>query len=76
MRSGGYNAYISTFAVFYSEQEVDNSKFVAMTKRFVSVKTYSDISKLKLDVVEHTTDSKTGVEIVELDVSNKKKVER
>lgn len=76
LRSGGYNAYIRSFAVFYSEREVKNSKFTAMTKRFLKIKSFDDIEKSKLDVFCHEEDTKNGVEVVEFDLSNKSKVER
>lgn len=76
LKSGGYNAYVKTFAVFYSESEISNTKFVLMTKRFTKIKTFADIPHLKLDVKWREEDTKNGVEIVELDVSNRKKVER
>ena len=76
LRSGGYNAYVRSFAVFYSESEVRNSKFVAMTKRFLKVKTFADLPNLKLDVLWDEEDTKSGVRVVEFDVSKKSRVER
>ena len=32
LKSGGYNAYVKSFAVFYSEQEIENSKFQSYSK--------------------------------------------
>lgn len=76
IRSGGYNAYVKSFAVFYSDEEIKNSKFNLLTKRFTRVKEFADISKLKLKVknVENFEDS--GIKIVEFDVTKIKNIER
>lgn len=76
LRSGGYNAYIKSFAVFYSEKEVDNLKFTIMTKRFAKLKDFSDISTLKLKVHNKEFDSKSGIKIIEFDLSDHRTIER
>lgn len=76
LRSGGYNAYVQSFAVFYSQWEIENSKFQSMTKRFVKVENSSDIAQLKLKVKHKEEDKKWGIKIVEFDVSKTKSIER
>jgi hypothetical protein len=52
LRSGGYTAYVKSFAVFYSETEVQANKFSVMTKNFMKVEKSGDVySKLKLKVL-------------------------
>ena len=76
LRTGGYNAYIKSFAVFYSEKEVDNLKFNIMTKRFSKLKGSADISILKLKVHNKEVDKKSGIKIIEFDLSDHKTIER
>lgn len=76
LRTGGYNAYIKSFAVFYSEKEVDNLKFTIMTKRFSKIKESSDIPSLKLKVHNKEVDTKNGIKIIEFDLSDHKTIER
>jgi hypothetical protein len=76
LKSGGYNAYIKSFAVFYSETEVENIKFTIMTKRFTKLKASQDISILKLKVLNKEVDKKNGIKIYEFDVSDPKEIER
>ena len=58
LRSGGYNAYVETFAVFYSEYEVDNTKFHNLTRRFVKAEKMSDLMQLKLKIHNKEEDKK------------------
>lgn len=77
LRSGGYNAYVRSFAVFYSEQEIDNTKFHLLTKRFHKIDKLKDISKItKLKIHHQEEESKSGIKIVEFDVSDTKAIER
>ena len=76
LRSGGYNAFVRSFAVFYSEVEVDNAKFHAMTKRFNKVNKYQDLNLLKLKSHNTEEDKKSGIKIVEFDLSKTKAIER
>lgn len=76
LNSGGYNAYIRTFAVFYSESEVDNTKFQVMTRRFHKAKAEADLQCLKLDIHHKEEDKKSGIKIIEFSVASKKKIER
>lgn len=76
IRSGGYNAYIKSFAVFYSDEEVKNTKFNLLTKRFTKVKSYAEISKLRLEIKNEEYFSDSGVKVVEFDVSKLKTIER
>lgn len=76
LRSGGYNAYIQTFAVFYSEQEIDNSKFQALTKRFNKVVKSSDLPLLRLNTFHKEENKDAGIKIYEFDVSKTSSLER
>lgn len=76
LRSGGYNAYVETFAVFYSEYEIDNVKFHALTKKFNKTLQMSDVSQLKLKIHNKEEDKKWGIKIVEFDVSKTKYIDR
>lgn len=76
LRSGGYNAFVRSFAVFYSECEVDNLKFQTMTKRFNKVVKSQDLSLLKLKIKNTEEDKKSGIKIVEFDLSKTKNIER
>lgn len=76
LRSGGYNAYVQTFAVFYSEQEIDNKKFQSLTKRFTKAIKSSDIPLLRLNVLNKEEDKDSGIKIYEFDVSKESNMER
>lgn len=77
LKSGGYNAFIKSFAVFYSEIEIDNFKFQSMTRRFMKVKSMHDlVHYLKLKVKHSEDDKKSGLKIVEFDLDKKKNIER
>lgn len=76
LRSGGYNAYVESFAVFYSEYEIDNVKFHAYTKKFTKVNKVSDLPALKLKVHNKEEDKKWGIKIVEFDVSKTRHIDK
>ena len=77
LKSGGYNAYVQSFAVFYSEAEIDNTKFQLLTKRFMKIDKKGNLtSATKLKVRHEEEDIKSGIKIVEFDVSNTKSIER
>mmetsp|Transcript_10164 Transcript_10164/g.8969 ORF Transcript_10164/g.8969 Transcript_10164/m.8969 type:complete len:114 (+) Transcript_10164:447-788(+) len=76
LRSGGYNAYIQSFAVFYSEQEIDNTKFNNLTKRFNKIEKSSDLPLSKLKILNKEEDKEAGIKIVEFDVSKRENIEK
>jgi hypothetical protein len=76
LKSGGYNAYAQSFAVFYSECEIENDKFNSMTKRFTKALKYPDLNQLRLKIHHKDENKKSGVKVVEFDVSKTKNVER
>mmetsp|Transcript_3353 Transcript_3353/g.3090 ORF Transcript_3353/g.3090 Transcript_3353/m.3090 type:complete len:123 (+) Transcript_3353:83-451(+) len=76
LRSGGYNAYVQTFAVFYSEKEVDNKKFQSLTKRFTKAIKPTDIPLLRLGVFHKEDEKDSGIQIYEFDISNESSIER
>ena len=76
IRSGGYNAYVRNFAVYYSEQEIENSKFQSLTKKFNKIEKESDLLKTQLKVLNKEILKDDGVKIYEFDVSNKAAIEK
>lgn len=76
LKSGGYNAYVKTFAVFYSEQEIENIKFNSLTKRFTKIQTSADLPLLRLNILNKEEDKEAGVKIIEFDISNKSSIEK
>lgn len=76
LKSGGYNAYVQSFAVFYSECEIENSKFQSLTKRFTKIEKSNDLNMLRLKIKNKVEDKKCGVKVIEFDVSRTKNVER
>jgi len=63
-----YNALVKSFAVFTSDVEVPSKRFNKMTQSFKLIKTYEDVKKLDLPILNVHDDKDTNTKVIEIDL--------
>ena len=71
-----YNALVKSFAVFTSDVEVPSKRFNKLTQSFKLIKTYEDVKKLDLPILNVYDDKDTNTKVIEIDLKQRKQIKR
>jgi len=70
-RNQGYWYYVDNLALFFSEEEVDSSKFQKSTKYFDNFKNVADVKDNSNLPILHVNTEEKGMTVIEFDLSKK-----
>jgi len=73
-KNQGYSYYTDNLALFFSDTEVDNSKFNKSTKLFETFKSVSEVKNNSKLPIHSVYDAEKGLTVIEFDLSKKNEI--